>query len=56
MRGTEREGQRYRQREKHAPSMLHESHDVGLNLGTPGLCPEPKADAKPLSHPGIPIF
>ena len=22
--------------------------------GTPGSCPEPKADAQPLSHPGVP--
>ena len=28
--------------------------DVGLNTGTPGSRPGPKADAKPLSHPGIP--
>ena len=28
--------------------------DVGLDPGTLGLCPGPKAGAKPLSHPGIP--
>ena len=28
--------------------------NVGLDLGTPGSHPEPKADAQPLSHPGIP--
>ena len=28
--------------------------DMGLDPGTPGLCPGPKADSKPLSHPGIP--
>ena len=28
--------------------------DAGLDSRTPGLCPEPKADAKPLSHPGVP--
>ena len=27
---------------------------VGLNPRTPGSCPEPKADAQPLNHPGIP--
>ena len=27
---------------------------VGLDPGTPGLRPEPKAGAKPLSHPEIP--
>ena len=30
--------------------------DMGLNPGTPGSRPGPKADAKPLSHPGIPCF
>ena len=29
---------------------------MGLNPGTSGSCPEPKADAQPLSHPGIPRF
>ena len=27
---------------------------MGLDPGTPGSCPGPKAGAKPLSHPGIP--
>ena len=27
---------------------------MGLNPGTPGLHPEPKAEAQLLSHPGIP--
>ena len=27
---------------------------VGLDPGTPGSCPEPKADAQPLSHSGVP--
>ena len=53
MRDTER--QIYRQREKQAPSMLmHAEPNVGLNPGTPGSYPRPKAGAKPLSHPGIP--
>ena len=46
-----RERQRHRQREKQTPCR---DPDVGLDLGTPGLCPGPKAGAKPLSHPGIP--
>ena len=49
MRDTER--QRHRQREKQAP---YGGPDVGLNPGTPGSCPELKADAPPLSHPGVP--
>ena len=28
--------------------------DVGLDLGTLGSLPESKADAQPLSHPGVP--
>ena len=51
MRDTERKRQRHRQREKQAPCR---EPDVGLDPGTPGSCPEPKADAQPLSHPGIP--
>ena len=27
---------------------------MGLDPRTPGSCREPKADAQPLSHPGIP--
>ena len=50
-RERERERQRHRQREKQAPCR---EPDARLNPGTPGLCPGPKAGAKPLSHPGIP--
>ena len=28
---------------------------MGLDPGTPGSHPEPKADAQSLSHPGVPI-
>ena len=52
MRDTVRERQRHRQREKHAACR---EPDVGLDPGTPRLCPGPKAGAKLLSHPGIPI-
>ena len=51
MRHTERERQRHRQKEKQSP---RRELDAGLNPGTPGSCPEPKADAQPLSHPGCP--
>ena len=50
-RGGHTEGER--QREKQAPCR---EPDVGLDPGTPGSCPGPKADTKPLSHPGIPIL
>ena len=43
--------QRPRQREKQAP---HSKPDVGLDRRTPGSHLEPKADAQPLNHPGIP--
>ena len=49
MTNTERE----RQREKQAAC---EEPDMGLNPGTPGSHPEPKADIQPLSHPGVPFF
>ena len=49
----ERERQRHRRREKQAPCR---EPDVGLDPGTPGSYPGPKAGAKPLSHPGIPCF
>ena len=53
MRDTEGEGvrQRRRQREKQAPCR---EPNAGLDPGTPGSHPEPKADAQPLSHPGVP--
>ena len=50
MRYTEREAET--QAEGEAGS-LQEPH-VGLNSGTPGSPPEPKADAQPLSRAGIP--
>ena len=49
---TQRERQRHRQREKQA---LCREPIVGLHPRTPGLCPEPKAEAQPLSQPGVPI-
>ena len=51
MRDTER--QRHRQREKQAP---HREPNGELDCRTLGSCPEPKADAEPLSHPGIQVF
>ena len=51
MKDTQR--QRPRQREKQTP--CREPH-VGLNPRTPGSRPGPKADAQPLSHPGVPTL
>ena len=39
--------------EKQAPCR---EPDVGLDPGTPGSHPGPKAGAKPLGHPGIPLL
>ena len=44
--------ERERQREKQAPC---QDPNVGFDPGTPGWRPGPKAGAKPLSHPGIPV-
>ena len=49
---TERERGRDRWREKQAPCR---EPDTGLDPGSPGSCPEQKAGAQPLSHPGIPL-
>ena len=49
MRDTER--QKHRQKEKKATCT---EPNVGLDPGTPGSCPEPKADTQLLSHPGVP--
>ena len=46
----ERERQRYKQREKEDP---HGEPDAEPDPRTPGSRPEPKADAQPLSHPGV---
>ena len=41
---------RHRQREKQAPCR---EPNVGLDPGSPGSRPRPKAGAKPLSHPDV---
>ena len=35
---------------------MHREPDVGFDAGSPGSRPGPKAGAKLLRHPGIPIF
>ena len=47
----DKQRQRHGQREKQATCG---EPDVGLDLRTPRSCPELKADAQPLSHPGVP--
>ena len=51
---TERERGAETQAEGEAGSM-HREPDVGFDPGSPGSRPGPKAGAKPLRHPGIPI-
>ena len=50
---TERERGRDTGRGREAGSM-HREPDVGLDPGSPGSRPGPKAGTKPLRHPGIP--
>ena len=50
----EREREAETQAEGEAGSM-HREPDVGLDPGSLGSYPGPKADAQPLSHPGIPF-
>ena len=47
------ERQRHREREKQAPCR---EPDMGHDPRTPGSGPGSKADAQPLSHPGVPIL
>ena len=51
MRDTQRERQRHRQREQQTP---RREPNAGLDPGTLGSRPEPKADAHPLSPPCAP--
>ena len=51
---TQREREAETQAEGEAGSM-HREPDVGFDPGSPGSRPGPKAGAKPLRHPGIPI-
>ena len=53
MKDTAKERQRHWQREMQAPCR---KPDVGLDPGTPGSRPGPKAGAQPLSHPGVPVL
>ena len=55
---TPREREREREAETQAAGeagSMHWEPDVGLDPRSPGLRPGPKAGAKPLHHPGIPI-
>ena len=53
MRDTQTERQSHSQREKQAPCG---EPDVGFHPRTPEPQPELKADAQPLSYPGVPAI
>ena len=52
MRDREREAEPQADLEKQAPCR---EPDAELDPSTPGLRPEPKADAQPLSYSGVPL-
>ena len=52
---TQRERDAETQAEGEAGSM-HQEPDVGIDPRSPGSRPGPKAGAKPLRHPGIPVL
>ena len=54
--GTQWEREREAETQAEAePGSMHRKPDVGLDPGSPGSRPGPKAGAKPLHHPGIPL-
>ena len=55
MREREREREAETQAEGEA-GFMHREPDVGLDPGSPGSRPGPKAGSKPLRHPEIPIL
>ena len=56
MRDIERERDRDRQTQAEGEAGSMQGVDVGIDRGSPGSCPGPKAGSKLLSHPGIPIW
>ena len=55
MRETEREREREKQSHRHRVKQAPCGEPgAGLIPRTPGSCPEPKADAQPLSNPSAP--
>ena len=47
--------ERHRDRQRQKQALCREL-DVGLDPGTLESHPEPKVDAQPLSHPGVPVY
>ena len=48
--------QRERERQAEGEQAPRKESSVGLDPGTPGSYPKPKADAQPLSHPRVPDY
>ena len=53
---TERERERGRDTGRGRSRLHAPEPDVGFDPGSPGSRPGPKAGAKPLRHPGIPLI
>ena len=51
---TDRERERETETQAGGKAGSTQEPDMGLDPGTPGSHPGPKAGTKPLSHPGIP--
>ena len=52
---TEREREKAETQAEGEAGSMHREPDVGFDPGSPGSRPGPKAGAKPLRHPGIPM-
>ena len=52
MEDTQREAETQAEREAGSPQGVR----CGTRSWDPGSCPEPRADAQPLSHPGVLVF
>ena len=53
---TEREREREAETQAEGETgSMHREPDMGFDPGSPGSRPGPKAGAKPLRHPGIPV-
>ena len=52
---TQREGKEAETQAEGEAGSMHWEPNMGFDPGSPGSSPGPKAGAKPLRHPGIPI-
>ena len=54
MKDAQREREREEQKQAEGEAGSMQGVQLGLDPETLGSCPEPKADAQPLSHPAVP--